>query len=59
MKLMMKTPEQHQSPRSCAFIVGFQQTLVLHAYLTYFRNSGFTCFEQVNNIWEWYQKLKK
>ena len=57
----MKTPKQHQSPRSCAFIVGFQQILYngIHTYLKYFRKSCFHCFKQVNAIREWYQKLKK
>ena len=63
LKLIMKTPEQYQSPCYCAFIVGFQQILYIHihvyAYLTYFRNSCFHFFEQGNATWEWYQKLKK
>ena len=51
----------HQSPCSCAFIVGFQQILYigLHEYLTHFRNPRFHCFKQINAIWEWYQKLEK
>ena len=58
---MMKTPEQHQSRRSCAFIVGLEQIFYVgfHSYLTHFRNSFFDCFEQVNAIWEGYQKFKK
>ena len=58
---MMKAPEQNQSFRSCAFIVDFEQILSIgfHAYLTYFANSFFHCFEQVTAIWEGYQKLKK
>ena len=57
---MMKTAEQQQS-RSSAFIVDFEQILYLdfHGYLTYSRNSCFPCFEEVNTIWDGYQKLKK
>ena len=44
-----------------AFIAGFRQILCIgfHAYLTYFRNSCFHCFEQVNAICEGYQNWKK
>ena len=31
----------------------------LYAHLTYFRNSCFHCFKQINAMWEWYQKLEK
>ena len=57
----MTTPEQHLSCCSSAFIVGFEQILYIgfHAYLIYFRNSCLHCFEQVNAVWEGYQKLKK
>ena len=57
----MKTPEQHQTSRSCGFIVGFKQIMYIgfHAHLTYFRNSCFHCFEQVNAICQRHQKLKK
>ena len=58
---MIKAPEQHHSRRSCAFIGAFEQIFYIdfHAYLTYFTKSCFHCFEQVNSIWEWFQKLKK
>ena len=46
---------------SWAFIVDFKQIFFIgfHAYLTYFTNSCFHCFEQVNTIWKRFQKLKK
>ena len=57
----MKTPGQHRSRCSSAFIVGFEQILNIgfHAYLTYFRSSYLHYFQQVNATWEGYQKLKK
>ena len=57
----MKVPEQYQSHCCGAFIADFEQILYngFHAYLTCFRHSCFHCFEQVNAIWEGYQKLKK
>ena len=38
---------------SCAFIFDFEKILFIgfHAYLTYFANSCFHCFEKVNTIW--------
>ena len=50
----MKTPGQHQSRCSSAFIVGFEQILCIgfHAYLTYFRISYLHYFQQVNATWE-------
>ena len=55
LKLSIKTPEQYHSCCSCALRVDFEQILYIgfHAYLAYFH-----CFEQVNAIWEGFQKLK-
>ena len=59
LKLSIKTAEQHQLHRSCAFIVDQILYVGFHAYLTFFTNSYFHCFEQVKAIWEGFQKLKK
>ena len=59
LKLSIKTAEQHQLHRSCAFIVDQILYIGFHAYLTFFTNSYFHCFEQVKAIWEGFQKLKK
>ena len=58
LKLTIETPEQHQLCYSCGFILNFEQILILgfHAYLRYFTNSCFHCFEQENTIWERFQK---
>ena len=52
-------PEQHHSRRPCALIVDQTLYIGFHAYLTNFQNSCFHYFEQVNAIWEGFQKLKK
>ena len=51
----------HQSPCSCAFIVGFQQILYIgfHAYLTYFRNQCFHCFKQNKRYLRMVSKIGK
>ena len=45
LKLLIKTPEQHHSSRSCVFVVDQILCIDFHAYLTYFRNSCFHRFE--------------
>ena len=57
-EVSIKTPEQHHSRHSCAFIVYQILYIGFHAYLTYFTNSCFHYFEQVNTLWGWFQKLK-
>ena len=58
LKLSIKTPEQHHSRCPCAFIADQILYTGFHACLTYFTNSSFHCFEQVNGIWEGFQKWK-
>ena len=49
LKLTIKTSEQQLLCCPCAFIVDFEQILSIgfYAYLTYFTNTCFHCFEQV------------
>ena len=59
LKLSIKSPEQHHSRRPCAYIVDQILYIRFDAHLTYFTNSCFHCFEEVNAIWEGFQNFIK